>query len=260
MIFDTHLHTAVSPDSEMCPEEAIATLASMGYGCIFTEHVDYNPQGEPFFSVDFDVYPSDYIRFKSDTVGVGIEVSLIPECSHLIRAHAENPVYDYVLGAIHWIDGWDIAYAEDYFDEIGEGVYERYLDYSLKMIETHEFIDAFAHIDYISRYSPLAEKDLLYEKYADRYDALLRALIERDKPLEFNTRRMADAVARSNLFTIFSRYRELGGRFTTLGSDAHKSGVLGYMFNEALQMIDNIGLTPVYFKERRKIQCTRISN
>ena len=255
MIFDTHVHSAASPDSEMDPEEAIEIMSKKGMGLIFTEHADYNPKGEVFFSVDFNVYPQDYIKYKSDNVGLGLELNLLAECVSQNQALAANTDLDYIIGSVHWTDGFDIFNAIDYYEEIGEKFYNHYLEYTLKMIKINDFFDSLGHIDYISRYSPLPEANVLYQKYSILYDKILQALIKRDKLLELSTRRFDDKGAIANLTAIFSRYHKLGGRYVTIGSDAHGKGQLGYNFDAALEMIKEIGLAPVYFKERRMVVC-----
>jgi histidinol-phosphatase (PHP family) len=124
----------------------------------------------------------------------------------------------------------------------------------LEMVKTNDFYDSLGHIDYVSRYSPLNQKDLLYDKYKEIYDGIFKELISKDKVIEVNTARMGEAEARKNLYTIYSRYKALGGRYVTIGSDAHKAERLGYKFSEALDMIKEIGLTLVYFKERRMLK------
>ena len=255
MIFDSHVHTAASPDCDSPPEEVIAAAAKKNLGIIFTEHVDYNTQLEPFFSVDFDIYPKEYLRYKSDTVLLGFELSLIPEAHKLNQAHASEPGIDYVIGSIHWTDGHDLAQSQDYYNKLGYGVYARHLEYAREMVELNEFFDVLGHIDYISRWSPLPEKNLFYEEHSTAYDELMKALIKRDKLLELSSARLADKTARDNLFIIYSRYHELGGRYVTLGSDSHGPERLGINFNIAKEMIAEIGLRAVYFKDRRMVEC-----
>ena len=255
MLFDCHIHSSASPDGRMSPEEAIAITEKLGIGCVFTEHIDYGPQGEMFFCADLEVYPRDYLQYKSDRIGLGLEIGLRAECVELNQAIAGNPGLDYIAGSIHVTNGIDIGYDPDSFFKGGMETYAQHLDYTREMIEANEFIDALAHIDYISRYSPFPEKDLFYDKYADSYDALLRALVERGKLLELSTRRLRDKLARDNLFAIFSRYRDLGGRYVVIGSDAHTTGQLGYKFGTALEMLNEIGLVPAYFNKRRMILC-----
>ena len=257
MIFDSHVHSAASPDSEASPSEIIATLAKKGLGCAFTEHIEYNANLEPFFCVDFDKYPKDYLRYKSSSVVVGVELSLIPQAIELNRQHTANPEYDFIIGSIHVINGLDIGanadITKEWFSKWGEETYLHFFEDSLNMVKTNEFFDSFGHIDYISRYSTLAEKNVLYDKYADQYDNLLKALIERDKLLEFCTKRIGEKSACENLCKIYARYKELGGQYVTMGSDAHTIDQLGYKFDLAVDILNEIGLKPVYFKNRKMI-------
>ena len=255
MLFDCHVHSTASPDGKMTAEEVIRLADKQQMGIIFTEHVDLDPQGKPLFCVDFETYPREYVRYKSDKILLGIEIGLIPECADKNRSIAGNPDYDYILGSVHATDGIDIGYDPGSFFAEGTGCYARHLHCILEMVKTNDFFDALGHIDYISRYSPFIEKNVLYGDYAELYDEILTALIEGDKLLEFCSRRLGDGEARKNLFTIFSRYRDLGGRYVTLGSDAHVLEQLGYNFGTAIEMLDAIGLAPVYFNKRRMILC-----
>ena len=257
-LFDTHVHTALSPDSEMPPEVAIDTLNKLGLGCIFTEHVDMNPQGELYFSADTEVYFREYTKFKSPTVKMGLEFGLTVECAEICREIASNPLLDYCLGSVHIVDGLDIGCDPTYLETVDDEVYRRYLDYMLENVKANDYIDVLGHIDYISRYSPFAEKNVIYENYVDEYDRLLKELVQRDIVLELSTKRLDDESACKNLATIYQRYKNLGGRYVTIGSDAHLSSRLGYKFDVALVMINEIGLTPCYFRERRMVVCTQI--
>ena len=50
---------------------------------------------------------------------------------------------------------------------------------------------------------------------------------------------------------LYKRYRELGGKYCTLGSDAHYKEHVGRRLQEALALAAQAELTPVYFKARR---------
>ena len=259
MIFDTHIHTNASPDGKMTPEEAIIQVCKQGIGCIFTEHADYNPKGEPYFCTDLKKYPRDYIKYRSDTVLIGMEINLLAECVMQNKSNAAHPDIDYVIGSVHCTDGIDIghdaAITAELFKRHGEEFYARYLAFSLEVIKVSDFFDAFGHIDFISRYSSLPESNALYEKFSDVYDAILTTLIEHGKLLELNTRRLREEGARKNLTAIYSRYRNLGGKYVTIGSDAHLVASIGNNFDIALEMLKEIGLSPVYFKERKMVVC-----
>lgn len=62
------------------------------------------------------------------------------------------------------------------------------------------------------------------------FDKLFLLLIEQNKPIEINTRRLDDAAAVAGLLPLYKRYRELGGKYCTLGSDAHYKEHVGRRF------------------------------
>ena len=49
MFFDSHVHSAASPDSQMNPREAVDFLQKKGLGIAFTEHIDFadHPEIDP---------------------------------------------------------------------------------------------------------------------------------------------------------------------------------------------------------------------
>ncbi|MCL1998864.1 MAG: histidinol-phosphatase HisJ family protein [Turicibacter sp.] len=259
MIFDTHIHTTASPDGTSTPEEIVEFAKKQNLGCIFTEHADYNHQHEPMFCVDFESYPEDYIRYRDETTLLGLEINLSSECLELNAKNAADERLDFVIGSVHCIDDFDIGANSERtrakFEEHGEEFYARYFEYVLKNVKESDFFDSFGHIDYISRYSSLPERNVLYEKFHHLYDSILNALIERNKVLELNSSRLQEAGAVENLTKIYSRYTELGGKYVTLGSDAHTATAVGRNFDIAMRMVEAIGLEPVYFKGRRMVKC-----
>ena len=260
MLFDTHIHTEASPDGgALKPSEAIRIAKEKGIGIIFTEHADHTPDGLPSFCVDFNTYPSQYVKYKSDTVLLGIELNLMNECIELNTKIAANPLFDYILGSVHCTSGFDLGDEVDntviHFNKYGEEFNARHLAYILDTIKNSDCFDSLGHIDYISRYCVLPEKNLLYERHADAYDAILSTLIERGKLIEVNTRRLTEEGALANLTTIYTRYRDLGGKYVTLGSDAHFPENIGRNFDIAVKMVNEIGLKFAYFKGRRMLEC-----
>jgi histidinol-phosphatase (PHP family) len=78
-------------------------------------------------------------------------------------------------------------------------------------------------------------------------------LIDGNKALEINTRRLEDASVRPPLLKLYSRFRELGGKYATLGSDAHYTQHIGRAFNVAEEMANQCGLHIVHFEKRKMI-------
>ena len=50
---------------------------------------------------------------------------------------------------------------------------------------------------------------------------------------------------------VYESYKNFGGRYVTIGSDAHRPEVIGDHFDEALKFIYEIGLIPVTFCQRK---------
>ena len=267
MFFDSHLHTFVSPDSEMDPEDVIKTLQTKNLGTIFTEHADFvtprrgrdllakdAPRGAAIdFFADFDVYPAGYSHLRCDSVLLGIEFGLTKYFLPLNKETADKNDFDFIIGSIHFVDGWDLY--RDYFNQPYEDHYARYLEYALEMVEAYDFYDSFGHIEYVSRYSTLKEKNAFYESYKKEYDALLKTIAGQGKALEINTSSFGDDVMEANRLNICRRFCELGGRYVTIGSDAHHLASLGRHFDKAYKIAEEAGLTPVYYKERKAIPC-----
>ena len=117
-------------------------------------------------------------------------------------------------------------------------------------IEIADF-DALGHIDYICRAAPYDNPEIDYPTFSTEIDAVLKILVDREKVLELNTRRFFSERAINELVPVYKKYRELGGRFVTIGSDAHKVSAVGNYFDRAVDFVRELDLKPVTFCERK---------
>ena len=258
MIFDSHMHTEVSADSAMKAEVALERAAKLGIGAAFTEHEDMDFPGEK----DFTFSPEDYwkkyeaLRGKGERLRLGVELGMQEGLAEKNRAFLLRAPFDQVIGSIHTIEGHDLYYADIYKDRAKDDLYRLYLETMARCVRSHgEFIDILAHIDYIARYAAYLDTELTYAAYGEEIDEVLAALIETDTVLELNTRRFDAPQGKASLVPIFRRYRDLGGREVTLGSDAHNAAAIGFAFREAHEMAESLGLRVVTFFARKKEYC-----
>jgi len=107
--------------------------------------------------------------------------------------------------------------------------------------------DSHAHYD-DSQYNE--DRELHFKDYADYIDELIKLCVNYDITLEINSRRLNNDISFNSLKKIYARYKELGGRYVTLGSDAHNVNGIGLNLDKGLYMAEVTKLTPVYFKER----------
>ena len=107
------------------------------------------------------------------------------------------------------------------------------------------------NIDYICRKAPYEDNELYYSDFPEIIDEILLTLINNNKVIEINTRRFHNKKSIDSLTKIYKRYKTLGGKYVTLGSDAHYANVVSNHFDTAIEMANECDLIPVYFKERK---------
>lgn len=250
MIFDTHMHTKFSTDSKMKLQEAIAQARALAMGIIITEHMDFEYPLSSWFNLDVKGYLAEYSSYRSDTVLLGIEIGIMPHSTEQNRTLIQQYDLDYVIGSVHVVDNIDIYSEEFYRNRTQREVYSRYFSVMLECLQQYDFIDSLGHIDYIARYARYPDAEIYYEEYQELIDEILATVVRQQKVLEINTRRLNHVSAVQALLAIYRRYYELGGRYVTLGSDAHVPQDIGKNFAEALHIASSCQLKPVYFKNR----------
>jgi len=263
----------------MEPGEAISALKKAGLGIAFTEHVDFAEsfQKDPLatdaprglegmgdFVCDFKIYPKMYEKFRGEGVTLGLELGLTQAYLSENKKLAADD-YDFIIGSIHTVDGIELYQAchgklpkEPFAQQLKTAptaCISRYLSYAKEMIELYGFFDSFGHIDYIARYLPQLSQNFSYANFTAEFDALLKALAEREIALEINTCLLGKIDAGKTMLEICCRFAELGGRLCTIGSDAHKVSSLGRNFKDAKEIAETTGLMVVYYKERKPVRC-----
>lgn len=274
-MFDTHLHCEFSTDGKMSFPEAQAAARRLGIGIILTEHWDYDfPGHADWFLFDRDEYFRRNSPYRRPTQGtdaaanagttgsggqdaatpvlLGLELGMQP---HLAEKEEQVPVgypFDYVIGSIHMLNRQDLYQPETYDGLTRDEALRQYLEQSIASVTNHDNFDSLGHIDYICRYWPYAEKNFRPGEVAPLWDRLFRLLIEKDKALEINTRRLDDPAAVRSLLPLYRRYAALGGRYCTIGSDAHEAAHVGRRLTAAADIAAAAGLDIVYYEARQR--------
>ena len=235
----------------MTAEEALAQAERLDFGLVFTEHLDIGFPGDAEYVFDPEEYWKTYGSLRSDRLLLGVEIGMTAEHRKENRDFASCAPFDMVVGSLHVMEGMDLYYPEIYEKRKKEELYRDYLISMAREVYHNDFIDVLAHIDYIARYANYADPELAYEDFPEEMDALLGALIVTDTVPELNTRRFSDPAVPGKLLPIDRRYRELGGRYITIGSDAHTPDAVGANFAMAEEFAEHCRLKPVVFYERR---------
>lgn len=250
MIFDSHMHTKFSADSQMTAAAAVARAKELNLGVVFTEHFDYGLKiyGKEF-TFDAASYMNEYKNLRGDNVRLGVEIGLRKSAREANADFLTQADFDLVIGSIHLVDDYDIYYPDFYAGKDKATAYGKYFQQMAEEIELADF-DALGHIDYICRNAPYDNPEIDYPTFAAQIDKVLNIVVEREKILELNTRRFYSPQAIAELVPVYKKYRELGGRFITIGSDAHQVKAIGNYFERALEFASELDLMPVTFCER----------
>ena len=117
-----------------------------------------------------------------------------------------------------------------------------YFDEIMELIAWGKF-DSLTHLTYPLRYIVGEQhREVSYDVYKDRVDDILKALIEQNKALELNTSGLRQAIGKTMPCpTVIKRFKELGGKYLTIGSDAHRWADIGSGVEEGYQIAQSAG-------------------
>ena len=182
-----------------------------------------------------------------------MEMGLRTDCIEENLRLLENHDFDYILGSVHLVNGIDIYDESYYTGKSKQEAYIEYFEYMLSCVKQYTFIDSLGHIDYIARYARFDDKEVYYYDYKNFIDEILRTLIHNDIIIEINTKRLKNKEASYNMLQIYKKFKELGGEYVTIGSDAHTPYDIGQNFQIGKEIAEACSLKIVHFKERKII-------
>lgn len=261
-MFDCHVHSSFSGDSDMNCEDAINTAITMGLqGISFTDHLDFDyPNYDDVFLIDFDEYSACMDNIKkqySNRINIfkGIEVGIQP---HVIDSTIEvinSYDFDIVIASVHIVDKLDLHNGDFCKSKTKREAYTRYFEEVLQTVKSFDNFDIIGHIDLIRRYGCYDNKSLEYSDYTDLLDSILKQIIKMGKGIEVNSSGFRyDLSSTMPDFSIIKRYKELGGEIICTSSDAHRVEHIGYKFDYIKEMITRAGFAyTTHFDQRKPV-------
>jgi histidinol-phosphatase (PHP family) len=229
---DAHLHTDLSPDSDVPIDTYAAAALERGIPELaITDHVDFEPGAPAYRYLSFAdrerVVREAAERWGPRGVAVrfGVELTYDRSWESDIRDHLARHAYDFTIGSVHdrvespyhasrvrgWVAGRSLA-------EIVEPAFSE-----VEAAARSGLFDSLGHLDVVKRYlyPHVSIRDLAAAP--ELYEPILRALVDSGTALEVNTSGLRHPVAETYPSpAVVARFRELGGRAVTIGSDAHR--------------------------------------
>jgi len=261
-IVDCHTHSCYSFDGVPSVLWLAQQAAEQGLGGIaVTDHCEITTDGKQkqwsYRKLAKSAQKAAKAKSKGFNILCGVELGQPEYHPQSAKKVLEGADYDIVLGSVHYLrDGRDFYYLR-YTDGSCDPaeIYDQYLDEVLLMAENSDF-DSLAHLTYPLRYIYGRDRVVLdMTRYEDKYRQILTALVKRGKALEINT----SGARRENGFMLpdtrlVRMFRELGGRYITLGSDTHKPDNFAVGLEQGARQALAAGFTEaVYYKERSPV-------
>jgi len=257
-MFDYHMHTLVSFDGKETAEAMLTAAEKAGLkGMCFTDHIDFDPRAKTqtmlFETKD---YNAAYDHLTSDKVKIrrGMEYGMIADRPELMQQALERRPFDFVIGSVHFVDGWDVYFPPYWEGKTMEQAERRYLEEVLDCVENHDGFDVLGHLTYISKsWNNPTNRPVEYGLYADLVDEIFRKLISKGKGIEVNTSGMTRSGVYLPSREYVQRFRDLGGEIVTVGSDAHTADRVGEHCLDAAKMVAEIFGYVCTFENRQPI-------
>lgn len=258
-LVDTHLHTDNSPDGThtgmyICEQAALMGVRSI---CI-TDHCDCDVYEEYDYArrVRNSFFETTKAKqsFEGEVLVLrGIELGqphYVPDLAKKIISRYE---FDEIIGSTHNLRNQkDFCFFEAFTLNEAEELFDEYLNEELNLIDFGNF-DILAHLTYPLRYFySKSNINICLDKFKEKIDRILFLLVKNDKALEVNTGGLRQPLKKlSPELPIISRFRELGGKYITFGSDAHRAEDLCFGFKEAVSAIKSAGFSEITIFEHR---------
>ncbi|MEW6569163.1 MAG: histidinol-phosphatase HisJ family protein [Chloroflexota bacterium] len=255
--YDYHIHTDFScdcdvPMAEMCRAAIARGLPEIG----FTEHFDLVPEDPCYASFRVEAWWKELERCRETfgealVIRAGIEAGEPHRFTTAVAQLLARFPWDYCLGALHWV-GPTMIWNREYYDQPEDQAYRDYFA-ELGRVAMAGGFDILAHMDALKRYGVERYGPYDPRRYEADIRAVLRACAESDLALEINTSSLRRSIRETSpAQLVLTWFRQEGGRWVTVGSDAHLPEHVGFGLEQCLDTIHAAGFESVACFERRR--------
>lgn len=248
-MIDYHIHTARCGHAGGAVADFVGHAKSVGLDEIgFADHLPLFHTFDASLAMSWDdlpLYLADIKKLResvdSPRIKLGIEADYIPKFADQTRAILADYDFDYVLGSVHFIDGWgfdDRRYIDNYNAFELADLYERYFSLFVEAAKSGMF-HVMAHPDLIKKYFQLDPEPV------SLYEDVVRELAGAGVAIEVSSaglRKPCREIYPGRAFLeICARY----GIPVALGSDAHAPDQVGQDFELLALELSAVGYTEI---------------
>ncbi len=238
---------------DMAGERGIAELGVSEH--VHRFHAALDVWNHPFWcqsaADDLDEYV-EFVREETD-LRLGIEADFVTGREDRMRTLLERHEWDYVIGSVHFLrdHAVDMPGAFDVWGrgESADKVWRRYFE-TLAEAARSGMYDIMAHPDLVKVWGgsrPAPEGDL--RRY---YEPAVEAFAEADVAVEVSTAGLRKPVGEIYPARAFLEMVVDAGCPIALSSDAHVPEHLGFGYEQALELLSEVGVSELAVFERRQ--------
>ena len=265
---DSHTHTKYSFDSSAdiavnCEAAIAAGLSEL----VITDHYECN------FGIDgvFEKYDADaaYEEIASVAerysgrlrVTYGIELGQPTQDPEKADDLLGRYPFEFVIGSLHNLRGVPDFYFINYTnmpESMFARLWERYLDEVSELVDYGRF-NTLAHLTYPLRYLAVCGKTFDISYTFSKIDGIFRKIIDKGIALEVNTSGLRKQIGETAPgLPLVKRYLDLGGRYITVGSDAHMTEDIGAGVKETYAELIRLGVENITVFRKGKPELIKI--
>lgn len=246
-LFDTHIHSIHSFDgNHTCREICDSAIENGAIGICFTDHCDIEMNGfngydnakEAF--EDVDNIKKEYADKLCVLNGIELGQGIYRKQEALRILDSYN--YDFVLGSIHNLEDMEDFYFLNYKEYNISELLAKYFEDLLRLVQWNK-TDSLAHLTYPLRYIIAREHiDVDMSQFDDVINAIFETLIKNDKAIELNVSGLfMDMKDTLPNISYIKRYKELGGKLVTIGSDSHYKEKICFGLDRGMDILKECG-------------------
>ena len=270
-MIDIHTHSNLSPDSADEPMDMAERACELGVKHFaLTDHIELDEfnDGEWDYWAAIEKSKPTYEKLRAAFDGrmkiyYGAEIGQVMYDLHTAEKILAGHDYDFVIGSVHRTVHYEhmSRIPDTEFDR--RRVLAEYFEEMLNLVEWGKFC-TLAHMTFLMRFVNIdtrsglvTEKekrcDAVFEEYGTIIDKILEIIVKKDIALEVNSSGYRRGLGGPMAGAAFiKRYRELGGRMITVGSDAHQTCDVAADIPRCYELLRELGYNEVCVFEKRE--------
>ncbi len=203
---------------------------------------------------DIDEYCA-FVRNETD-LKLGIEADFIPGREERMRDLLEARDWDYVVGSVHFVGQGALDYDKyDVWTTAGSAdeVWSTYFRWLGELAATGLY-DILAHPDLVKHWGrsdvlrPWPEKDVRHY-----YELAMEQIADSGMAVELSTAGLRKPIGEIYPDRAFLEMVADAGNPVALSSDAHTPDVLGHGYDQALELLADVGITELAVFDKRQV-------